>query len=254
MSTPFPSHLTKYQMSQLSMSMKVDHRDFVGKFVLATVIERTNGGVLRLHYDGYSAKWDVCTTLRYIYEFAPARSISRRPAHRLKHLQPDDYIEINTSKTAGWVKGKIRQLCQISGQIQVCFRLSEEYDNVLTWVHLDNINEVAPFGTHIVCQPLDPLSEWLQARHCLSDVPIHLKSECCKDIIEKVFDGISNVIEFFIENGTASQSKQMRQIMQQKIIKFKETNSITQNDTIMISNNENDNSPKISSLIELSKG
>eukprot|EP01084_Bolivina_argentea_P038454 71086_1 len=55
---PFPSHMTLEEANKLQIHDKVDHRDQVGVFVYATVKEK-QGTNLKIHYDGWSRKWDT---------------------------------------------------------------------------------------------------------------------------------------------------------------------------------------------------
>eukprot|EP01084_Bolivina_argentea_P300865 518894_1 len=57
---PFLSHMTLEEANKLQIHDKVDHRDQVGKFVYATVKEK-QGTNLKIHYDGWSRKWDTCS-------------------------------------------------------------------------------------------------------------------------------------------------------------------------------------------------
>eukprot|EP01083_Nonionella_stella_P275900 937150_1 len=52
---PFPSHMTLKDASSLKVHDKIDHRDPVGRYILATV-EDKQGTNLKIHYDGWSKK------------------------------------------------------------------------------------------------------------------------------------------------------------------------------------------------------
>eukprot|EP01084_Bolivina_argentea_P268926 456913_1 len=143
---PFVSHLTLKEASKLRIHDKIDHRDQVGRFVFGTISEK-KGTNLKIHYDGWmSKKWDTWSDFSLeIHRFARADSISKRPAHRFRHLKKGDYVDINpTQRHPGWKCGEIRRLDQKSGQIQVVYEAVDN-KNYLYWAHLDNVNEIAEF-------------------------------------------------------------------------------------------------------------
>eukprot|EP01083_Nonionella_stella_P264650 897478_1 len=55
---PFISHMSMEDAMKLAVHEKIDHRDQVGRVVFATVIEK-KGSHLKIHYDGWSRKWDT---------------------------------------------------------------------------------------------------------------------------------------------------------------------------------------------------
>jgi len=141
---PFESHMTLQQGFKLKIHDKIDHRDQVGRFVFATVSEK-QGTNLKIHYDGWSRKWDTWSDFnKEIHRFAAAGSISKRPSHRFSELKKGDYVDINPSQRhPGWKCGEIRRLDQKSGQVQVVYECGDK--NYLYWAHLDNLNEIAEF-------------------------------------------------------------------------------------------------------------
>eukprot|EP01083_Nonionella_stella_P304666 1059694_1 len=54
----FVRHMNMHDVMELSVNDKIDHRDQMGRFVVATVSEK-QGSKLRIHYDGWSCKWDT---------------------------------------------------------------------------------------------------------------------------------------------------------------------------------------------------
>eukprot|EP01083_Nonionella_stella_P105089 302100_1 len=98
--------------AKLSVHDKIDHRDQVGLFVVATVTEK-QGSKLRIHYDGWSCKWDTWSDFSTeLPRFAVAGSISLRPSHRaeFRGLEKGDYVDINPSQRHfGWKVGEIRR-------------------------------------------------------------------------------------------------------------------------------------------------
>merc|ERR1712176_377254 len=143
---PFESHMTLSAALNLKVHDKIDHRDQAGRFVFATVSEK-QGTNLKIHYDGWSRKWDTWSDFnREIHRFAAPGSISKRASHRFKTLKKGDYVDINpTQRHPGWKCGEIRRLDQKSGQVQVVYECAEK--NYLYWAHLDNKSEIAEFPT-----------------------------------------------------------------------------------------------------------
>eukprot|EP01084_Bolivina_argentea_P081817 148134_1 len=145
---PFVSHMSINEMNKLEIHNKIDHRDDTGRFVYATITNK-QGTCLKIHYDEWDYKWDIWSDYNLeIYRFALAGSISKRKTHRFTQLTVGDYIDINpTHKYPKWVRGKISRLDENSGQVQVVYKCVISGKNNLYWVHLDDINEVAQFGT-----------------------------------------------------------------------------------------------------------
>merc|ERR1712176_788736 len=141
---PFESHMTLSAALNLKVHDKIDHRDQAGRFVFATVSEK-QGTNLKIHYDGWSRKWDTWSDFgSEIHRFAAPGSISKRASHRFKTLKKGDYVDINpTQRHPGWKCGEIRRLDQKSGQVQVVYECLDK--NYLYWAHLDNFEEIAEF-------------------------------------------------------------------------------------------------------------
>eukprot|EP01083_Nonionella_stella_P166665 557871_1 len=153
---PFVSHMTMEDAMELLVHDKIDHRDQVGRFVFARVSEK-QGSKLRIHYDGWSCKWDTWSDFSTeLPRFAVAGSISLRASHRapFNALKKGDYVDINPSQRHfgglldaksgqvkvvyehldpsqrhfGWKVGEIRRLDATSGQVQVVYeRLDKNY-------------------------------------------------------------------------------------------------------------------------------
>jgi len=142
----FDNHMAMADAYKLKVHDKIDHRDQVGRFVYATVAEK-RGGNLKIHYDGWSRKWDTWSDFEQeIHRFAKAGSISKRPAHRFNDLKKGDWVDLNpTQRHPGWKTGEIRRLDQKSGQVQVVYNAQEK--NFLYWAHLDNVDEIAEFAS-----------------------------------------------------------------------------------------------------------
>eukprot|EP01083_Nonionella_stella_P166666 557875_1 len=136
---PFVSHMTMEDAMELLVHDKIDHRDQVGRFVFARVSEK-QGSKLRIHYDGWSCKWDTWSDFSTeLPRFAVAGSISLRASHRapFNALKKGDYVDINPSlRHFGWKVGEIRGLDAKSGQVQVGYEYLDK--NYLHWAHLDD--------------------------------------------------------------------------------------------------------------------
>lgn len=142
--------MTWAQAASLRVYDKIDHRDFVGKFGIATITEK-QGSNLRIHYDGYSRKWDVWSDYeKELYRFAKAGSISDRVSDKFGHKRKGDYIDINPSlKHPGWKRGRIRifDVHKFKGQVQIVYDNAMKTQHQLYWTHLDNPYEIAEFGS-----------------------------------------------------------------------------------------------------------
>ena len=143
---PFVPHMSLEQAQQLKVFDRIDHRDTVGRFVLATIMEK-QGMNLKIHYVKWPRKWDAWSDFtKELHRFAIAGSIFRRKARRFSNPKVGDYIDINPKcRHPGWKCGEIRIVDDISGQVQVVY---EELDKkYLCWAHLDDTSEIAAFDT-----------------------------------------------------------------------------------------------------------
>ncbi|ETO08762.1 hypothetical protein RFI_28625 [Reticulomyxa filosa] len=140
----FVSHMTIEEAKNLRVNDCIDHRDNVGRYLYATIIEKV-GSRLKIHYEEWSDTWNCYSDYsQEIDRFAKSGSISRRPPHRLMNLKQGDFVDVNPKlKHPGWVASQIRRKDRYSGQIQVIY----EHDSrlYLTWVHLDDTDSVAEF-------------------------------------------------------------------------------------------------------------
>jgi hypothetical protein len=139
-------HMTREQGDDLQPGDHIDHRDDVGRYLLAVVTEK-HGTKLKIHYEGWNPKWDVFSDYgAEIHRFAAPKSISRQPQKKMLHVKVRDYIDINPlHRHPGWRFGQIRRVDKYSGQVQVVYK--EAGAEYLYWVHLNNPEEAAPFMT-----------------------------------------------------------------------------------------------------------
>ncbi|ETO21090.1 hypothetical protein RFI_16114, partial [Reticulomyxa filosa] len=105
------------------------------------------GSTLKVHYEGWSRKWDCYSDYKQeLYRFARAGSISKRQAHRFRQLKKGDFVDINPKmRHEGWVVGEIRRKDKKSGQVQVVYE--KDNKNYLFWAHLDDNESIAEFMT-----------------------------------------------------------------------------------------------------------
>eukprot|EP01084_Bolivina_argentea_P187625 323135_1 len=144
---------TIFELDKLKVGDKFDYRDEVGRFVLATIADKSESK-LKIHFIGWSTKWDTwCDYKNEVQKFAKAETISKRPAHRFKKLKKGDYVDVNpTNRHPGWKCGEIRRVDKhpitqtlISGQIQMLYEHNDK--NYLYWAHADDRSEIAEFTT-----------------------------------------------------------------------------------------------------------
>ena len=116
----FESHMSINEAMKLKIKDKIDHRDQVGRFVLATIVEK-QCDKLKLHYDGWSRKWDAWSDYtQELYRFAKAESISKRKAHRLTNLKVGSMVFLNPKQRhpqINWCHAEIRRMDRDSGQV-----------------------------------------------------------------------------------------------------------------------------------------
>ena len=142
---PYPLCLKKSICKKLRIGDHIDHRDSVGHFVLAKVIEKKINGI-KIHYVGWNNKWDrwcfynkiTSQSNRFFY----AGSISERQGHRLKYLRIGDYIDFYYNNK--WYYAQIKSSDKMSAQIRLIFYIENKQRTY--WSHIDNENEVQPFG------------------------------------------------------------------------------------------------------------
>ena len=146
---PFVPHMSLDEAHQLKVDDKVDHRDTVGRFVLATVMEK-QGTNLKIHYVKWSRTWDVWSDFtKELHRFAAAGSIFKRKARRFVSLKKGDYVDINPKcRHPGWKCGQIRFVDERLGEVQVVYEQLDK--NYLYWALLDDSSEIAEFGTKAI--------------------------------------------------------------------------------------------------------
>ena len=119
----FTPHLTMRQASRLSVGSQVDYRDTSGRFLPSKVVGK-HGTTLSVVYDAYKGTtWQSRAPVNYRKEWhrlATIGSVSGRIAHRFKHLEKGDFIDVNPkNEHSGWKCGEIKKLDWKSGQIEV---------------------------------------------------------------------------------------------------------------------------------------
>ena len=84
-------------------------------------------------------------------KFAEYKSVTSRPAHRLKNITIGDIVDINPAHT-GWKQGTVKRLAHESGQIQVKI-MNLEPEAIISrfyWIHVDNEEEIAEYNSMIM--------------------------------------------------------------------------------------------------------
>eukprot|EP01084_Bolivina_argentea_P000220 419_1 len=136
-----------FQVNKLQINDKIDHRDTFGQFCVATIIDKRGENNFKIHYDGWSEKFDIWSNSKTeINRFTEYESISKRKAiaNRFKGLSVGDYVDINVNinkflcKYDGWKAGEVAKFDDNSGQIQIKIL----NDGLKIWVHLDNDKEI----------------------------------------------------------------------------------------------------------------
>merc|ERR1712129_470693 len=120
----FTEYLSMRQADALKIGDKVDHRDDAGRFIKSTVLGRRCGTELRLHYDGWSSKWDSwCDYQIDLHKFALSRSISRCPRVRGKHIEEGMFVDIKPSYRHGddckWKREKCEDWMNILDKLKL---------------------------------------------------------------------------------------------------------------------------------------
>ena len=140
--------LSLQQALTLKLYDKIDFRCKNGKFVLSTIIMK-HGTRLKIQYArSYSYRiYAWIDAQMELYRLAKPGSISERPAHRLKSLKVDDFVDIKPfGSHSGWRGGIITKVDKKSGQVRVGIgSVSEDLPSGI-WVHLDNEDEIEKYG------------------------------------------------------------------------------------------------------------
>ena len=139
----------------LKVGSKLDYRQKDGTFAQAKITARTVSGAgnainwLEIHYIGFRLLNEKCVidNFKNWCKFAKHASITQRTSHRMKEIQCNDLIDICPSfknhRTNKWITGTVCR--KVMGQIQVLYFFENKDDSI--WVHIDNVDEVAPFMT-----------------------------------------------------------------------------------------------------------
>ena len=148
-STSFVPHMTLWEAQNLKIGDLIDHRDNVGRFVEARIVEKEESN-LKIHYKGWSTKHDLwCDYNQSLYRFAKYGSISQRNAIlRFKNVKIGDYLDINPPM---WQHAEVKKIDKTSGQVQLIYEKKDKYH--LFWTHLDNTQEIQPFASHSTYSP-----------------------------------------------------------------------------------------------------
>eukprot|EP01083_Nonionella_stella_P049987 133098_1 len=154
-----PRCLTHQEALQLLIGQQVDirsatngfmYKGTVTKIKTVAIVDQNIGLQITIHYIGdnkhYKTKINIDKTYHNeLHRLAKYESISIRASHRFKNVE---YIDINPIYLdPGWKPGKILFIRSFLAQIQVEFRHSVSKQLIKYWVHPDNTNECAAFGT-----------------------------------------------------------------------------------------------------------
>ena len=146
---PSNCNLTLHECKRLIVGSMIDFRDNKGQFHGARIIEKEGQTRFYIHYEDNHEDNEWCDCKKSLFElnrFAKYKSISNRPAHRLKNVKIKDYVNINPigrHPRIGWRLGIIRKIDNKSGQIQVAYQRYDGSHWYNYWVHRDNVNEIA---------------------------------------------------------------------------------------------------------------
>ena len=141
---PFKSHMDLIMARNLRVNDRIDFRDNNGKYVYCTIMQK-QGSKLSLNLYG---KMMECDYNQDLDKLAVDGSISSRPGHRLGYLKIGDFVDINPCfmiPQIEWTFGEIVNKDIYSGQIEVKFEYKRKFYKL--WVHIDNVAEVAIFGS-----------------------------------------------------------------------------------------------------------
>ena len=141
---PFISHMSIEKARELEKNDLIDHRDKVGMYLEARIIEKKGTNCL-IHYIDYDTKYDVWSDFENeLHRFAEYESISKRIGHRLQDANEGSVVYFNPlhmrGVSNGWKLGEISGFNRGRNQIKVTFEFNKKYKNY--WTHRDNENEV----------------------------------------------------------------------------------------------------------------
>ncbi len=164
----FVPHMTMQEASNLLLFDNIDHRDFTGKFCVATIIDIdcSNESNLKIHYeDDFDDKYDIwCDYKLQLFRFAEYRSISRRKQCLFNdqlnigdhvNVSPHQYYLNGLAKTTKWIDGIVSAFDKKSGQIQILHQNKIKIDAFtqqqqkwyVYWTHIDNIHEISKYSS-----------------------------------------------------------------------------------------------------------
>eukprot|EP01084_Bolivina_argentea_P005745 10860_1 len=140
----FTANLTMEEANKVQCGDIIDHREKPGGIWDLVMISEKDGTNLNIHHFmfGNDTKYDVWSDYKKQLQcFSKAGSITNRTAHRLKHLQKGDIVDINPlSQQGGWLCGVIDNVDKASGQIDIKYYFNNEMEYY--WTHCDNVLEV----------------------------------------------------------------------------------------------------------------
>eukprot|EP01084_Bolivina_argentea_P016339 30586_1 len=139
---PFISHMSFEDADKLRANDRIDYRTNNGIVLAATILEK-NGTILTICFGSEkNTKNDQCDYSKSLNKIAKLGSISSRRPHRLEKLKIGDYVDIKLAMTNyKWRSAIITHAPELSAQVKVSCK------DYVFWVHVDNISEIAPFGT-----------------------------------------------------------------------------------------------------------
>jgi len=153
------------QCSGLRVNDHIDHRDNVGRFATAMIVDvDTLRQRVKLHYIGWQSKWDLwcdVASMENQIRFCVAGAVSTRLLHRREFVDmelKDLHVKCRLARywyhnhpdvdPAGdeWRDAQIKREDKHSGQVQLVVRIGTK--DYLWWVHLDSVDEVRPCEDH----------------------------------------------------------------------------------------------------------
>eukprot|EP01084_Bolivina_argentea_P005744 10859_1 len=142
----FKANLTMEEAQNLQCGDIIDRRPRPAGRCELSVISEKDGTNLKIHplFAGNDIKYDDWMDYtQQLQCFAKPGSITNRPAHRLKHLQKGDIVDINPlCHQDGWTCGVIEKVQKASGQIKIQYFFN--HNMKFYWTHCDNALEVKP--------------------------------------------------------------------------------------------------------------
>ena len=146
---PSGCNIPVYDCKRLIVGSNIDFQDAKGQFHAATIIEKQGQTNFKIHYEDNDENDEWCDCAQSSSElkrFARYKSISHRPAHRLRSVKVNDYVNINPigrHPRIGWRLGIIKTMDHKSGQIQVAYQRYDGSHWYNYWVHRDSVGEIA---------------------------------------------------------------------------------------------------------------